>query len=136
MGRYDDIIHLERPVSRKHVPMSLTARAAQFAPFAALNGYNDAIEEESRETEREVMIADEQKERIGRLFIELDNRLRAGERPVINITRYIWNVKKPGGEYRKQQAEPAKVRLHERILQLRNGETVHIEDIRNMDILM
>jgi len=42
---YDDIINLSRPVSKKHIPMSLEARAAQFAPFAALTGFEDVIDE-------------------------------------------------------------------------------------------
>ena len=36
---YDDIINLEHHVSTKHPAMSLDARSAQFAPFAALTGY-------------------------------------------------------------------------------------------------
>ena len=44
-GPYDDIIGLEHPTSRKHKPMSLSDRAAQFAPFAALTGYEDMIDE-------------------------------------------------------------------------------------------
>ena len=44
MSKYDDIINLPRPVSKKHPPMSVKARAAQFAPFAALTGHGDAIE--------------------------------------------------------------------------------------------
>ena len=47
--RYDDIIKMPRPVSRKHRPMSIEARAAQFAPFAALTGYDEAVEETARE---------------------------------------------------------------------------------------
>lgn len=41
--QYDDIIHMERPVSKKHPPMDITNRAAQFSPFAALTGHNTAI---------------------------------------------------------------------------------------------
>ena len=47
-GKYDDIIDLPRPVSRKRAGMSNYDRAAQFSPFAALTGHTDAI----RETER------------------------------------------------------------------------------------
>ena len=43
--RYADIIGLEHPVSRKHRQMSMTDRAAQFSPFAALTGYGDMIED-------------------------------------------------------------------------------------------
>ena len=42
---YDDIINLPHHVSSHHPPMSMMARAAQFAPFAALTGYNEAIRE-------------------------------------------------------------------------------------------
>ncbi|MBQ6401312.1 MAG: hypothetical protein IJI20_03390 [Firmicutes bacterium] len=43
--RYDDILYEQRPVSRKHVPMKREDRAAQFAPFAALTGYGEAVSE-------------------------------------------------------------------------------------------
>ncbi|MBE5846033.1 MAG: hypothetical protein E7302_18090 [Butyrivibrio sp.] len=45
MGKYDDIINLDRPVSKKHAPMPMENRAAQFAPFAALTGYEDAVDD-------------------------------------------------------------------------------------------
>ncbi len=41
--KYDDIIEMKHHVSKKHPQMSLYARSAQFAPFAALTGYEDAI---------------------------------------------------------------------------------------------
>ena len=41
---YESIISLPHHVSRRHTPMSLLDRAAQFAPFAALSGYGEAIE--------------------------------------------------------------------------------------------
>ena len=45
--RYDDIIGLKRPVSKKHAPMPIADRAAQFAPFAALTGFGGMIDEAS-----------------------------------------------------------------------------------------
>ena len=44
MNKYDDIINLPHHVSKKHPPMSMRNRAAQFAPFAALTGHDEAIE--------------------------------------------------------------------------------------------
>ncbi len=44
-NKYADIINMEHHVSKKHRPMPLDARAAQFAPFAALTGYEEAVEE-------------------------------------------------------------------------------------------
>lgn len=50
-GNYDDIIDLPRPVSKKHPPMDIMDRAAQFAPFAALTGYDEAVRETARRVE-------------------------------------------------------------------------------------
>ena len=49
-GKYDDIINLNRPESGRHPRMSIENRAAQFSPFAALTGFDDAIDETARET--------------------------------------------------------------------------------------
>ena len=48
--KYDDIINLPHYISKKHPQMSMEERAAQFAPFAALVGYEDAVEETARIT--------------------------------------------------------------------------------------
>ena len=50
-SRWEDIIHLPHPVSKKHPPMGAIERAAQFSPFAALSGYGEAIDETVRRTE-------------------------------------------------------------------------------------
>jgi len=52
MSNYDDIINLPHHVSKRHPQMSMWNRAAQFAPFAALTGYEDAIKEQIEENER------------------------------------------------------------------------------------
>ncbi len=52
MGYYDDIINLPHHVSKRHPQMPMWNRAAQFAPFAALTGYDDAIQETAKENER------------------------------------------------------------------------------------
>ncbi|MFR5952214.1 MAG: hypothetical protein ACLUGQ_00315 [Coprococcus sp.] len=51
---YSDIIDRERPVSKKHPPMDRMMRAAQFAPFAALTGHDEAVRETARLTEEEI----------------------------------------------------------------------------------
>ena len=51
MGEYDDIINLPHHVSKKHPQMSMWKRAAQFAPFAALTGYEEAVKEAERKNE-------------------------------------------------------------------------------------
>jgi hypothetical protein len=56
MGNYDDIINLTRPIS-KHPKMSLYQRSAQFAPFAALTGYEEQVKETARLTEQKYDIS-------------------------------------------------------------------------------
>ena len=50
--KYEDIIDLERPLSKKHMPMSIHDRAAQFASFAALKGYDEAVRNNVLEMEK------------------------------------------------------------------------------------
>ena len=64
MGKYDDIIDLPHPVSAKHPRMSLLERAAQFSPFAALSGYEDAIDETARQTQTFMELDEDEKERL------------------------------------------------------------------------
>ena len=59
--KYDDIINLEHHVSTKHSRMSLENRSAQFAPFSALTGYEEAVTEEARITESRIDIDEEAK---------------------------------------------------------------------------
>ena len=62
MSSYDDIIHLPHHVSRKHKQMSQHDRAAQFAPFAALTGYDAAVEETARRTGQRVELDENEKQ--------------------------------------------------------------------------
>ncbi len=51
--KYDDIINMQRPISKKHKPMSLYARSCQFAPYSALTGYSDLVTQTAKQTEEE-----------------------------------------------------------------------------------
>ena len=58
MENYDDIINLPHYEPKHHPRMSMWNRAAQFAPFAALTGYDDAIKESGRLVENQTNMAD------------------------------------------------------------------------------
>ena len=60
-GKYDDIIKLSHHISKKHPQMSMDERAAQFAPFAALVGYEEAVEETARITTKRIELNEEEK---------------------------------------------------------------------------
>ncbi|EGX77922.1 hypothetical protein HMPREF9457_00426 [Dorea formicigenerans 4_6_53AFAA] len=61
---YEDIINLPHPVSKRHKPMPVEDRAAQFAPFAALTGHQAAIEEVARVTDMRMELDEEMKEQL------------------------------------------------------------------------
>ena len=95
MSRYDDIINLPHHVSPTRQRMSMHDRAAQFAPFAALVGYDDAVAETARLTETRPEL-DEQEHK------ELDMRLRyladhLKEQPVVHIRYFMPDERKSGG---------------------------------------
>lgn len=58
MGKYDDIINLPHHESKKHPRLSIEQRAAQFAPYAALSGYGEAINETSKITDNRMNLAE------------------------------------------------------------------------------
>lgn len=60
--RYDDIINRSHHISETHPQMSIMNRAAQFSPFAALVGYEDALEEISRHTDAKMALEEDAKE--------------------------------------------------------------------------
>lgn len=94
---FDDIKHLTRPQYDDLHPMSMHDRAAQFSPFAALVGYDDAVAETARLTDsRAVLTEDEMSElntNLNRLLESLD------ERPQISVTYFVPDEKKSGGKY-------------------------------------
>ena len=75
-GPYDDIIDLPHPTSERHPRMPMANRAAQFSPFAALSGYDDAVKETARLTDGKIELTEEEK-------ANLDARLQreAGSNP-------------------------------------------------------
>ena len=92
--QYEDMIHLPHHVSSRHPQMSMTDRAAQFSPFAALTGYGDAVREKARLTEQKPDLSEEER-------AELDYKLQMacgpdseGERPEVRITYFVPDRKK------------------------------------------
>ena len=96
-NKYDDILHRSRPVSGKHSPMSLTDRAAQFSPFAALTGYDAVIEETGRLTDRQIELDEGGKALLDEKLRFLRQNLHRNPRISLRIFRP--DERKMGGEY-------------------------------------
>ena len=94
---YDDIKHLTRPQYDDLHPMSVHDRSAQFSPFAALVGYDDAVAETARLTDsRDELTEDEITDlntNLNRLLDSLD------EQPEISVTYFLPDERKSGGRY-------------------------------------
>lgn len=94
---YDDIINLPHHVSKNHPPMSLYARSAQFAPFAALTGYEEAVKETARETGDRIEIDEELKKILDeKIQILIENKKQRNE---LTFTYFIPDSTKEGGKY-------------------------------------
>lgn len=105
---YEDIVNLPRHVSKTHAPMPMIKRAAQFAPFAALTGYDDAIAETARLTDDRVEMDESAVE-------ELDRRITqaaAGKQEII-ITYFVPDEKKSGGSYQTVSGRIRKIEFGE-----------------------
>lgn len=87
MGKYDDIINLDRPKS-KHIPMDITDRAKIFAPFAALRGYEDVIDENRKTLIHRVELTEDEKCEINRKLMLLKEKLDSGMSVQIAVTYY------------------------------------------------
>ena len=94
---YSDIIHLPHPEPKNHPRMSMQNRAAQFAPFAALTGYEDVIQETGRLTDGFIELDEDDKERLNLKVADLMARIE--EHPSVTITYFIPDSRKAGGSY-------------------------------------
>ena len=125
--QYDDIINLPHHISKKHPQMSLYARSAQFAPFAALTGYEEAVKETARETNERIDIEDELKSILdGKLQIILE---QIKNHPEISITYFIADYKKNGGEYVTVTGLVKKVDLYNQYIYLTYYTEIPINEI-------
>ena len=95
--KYDDVIWRQHPTSKKHPRMSRMNRAAQFAPFAALTGYEESIEETARLTDHRIELSEENIEDINSKLNFIKEHIK--ERPEVTVTYFQPDERKEGGEY-------------------------------------
>lgn len=126
MGKYDDIINLPNPTSKKHPRMSMIDRAAQFAPFAALTGYDDQIHETGRITGSELFLTDDEKTLINeKINYIIDHEIK----DPIKIIYFVDDLKKSGGSYMEYQGILKTIDPIERILIFVGGKRIPIDRI-------
>ena len=127
MRNYDDIINLSRPQYNDLPPMSIHDRAAQFSPFAALVGYDAAVEETARLTDSRREMEEDEINELNRQLSELNKRL--SERPMIRVTYFIRDRKKEGGRYASKIGNARTIDQAENRIIFTDGESVPVKDM-------
>lgn len=129
---YSDIIDLPHAEPQNHQRMTMRARAAQFAPFAALTGHSAAIEETARRTEEEMDLSEDDRSLLDQKMAELLSHLE--ERPQVTFTYFAPDALKKGGSYKTLTGIVQKVDDYTRTLTLEGGEKVEIGRIIDIDV--
>ena len=129
--KYDDIINLEHHVSTKHSRMSLENRSAQFAPFSALTGYEEAVKEEARVTESRIDIDEEAKievnEKLNYIMKHLDKNI------IVSVTYFEKDKKKQGGSYKTIKGIIKKIDDSRKTIKMKTGEIIKIEELKKIE---
>ena len=133
MNDYEDIINLPHHQSNTRPHMSLHDRAAQFAPFAAPTGYDDAVKEARRLTDGKPELDENQLTELDQMLTELTKRI--SEHPEIIITYFEPDNKKDGGAYITFIGRLKKIDNYKRIFVFEDGREIQICNIINMDVL-
>ena len=127
---YADIIDMPHHQSDKRQHMSLHDRAAQFAPFAALRGYDDEITETARTTDARIELSAEEIEELNDKLNNLIADIK--QKPMVSITYFKPDDKKSGGAYITVTGNVRRIDDVERVISFTDGKTIKIEDVYNI----
>ena len=130
-SKYDSIMNLPHHVSKTRPQMPMSDRAAQFAPFAALTGYDAAIKETGRLTDERIELDEEALTALDMkyqlLMDALDDALE------VTITYFQPDERKDGGKYVSATGAVKKVDDFERRLTMRDGTKIPMDDVLSIE---
>ena len=129
--KYNEIMGLPHHVSKTRPQMPMSDRAAQFAPFAALTGYDAAIKETGRLTDERIELDVEALSALDMKYQLLMDALN--EAPKVTITYFQPDERKAGGKYITATGAVKKVDDFERRITMRNGTRIPMDDILSID---
>ena len=128
---YEDILNLPHHVSKTRPQMSMLDRVAQFSPFAALTGYDDAIKETGRLTGEKIEMDEDRKAALDMKQAYLIEMI--DEQPEISITYFLPDAKKSGGAYVTVTGNLKRFDEYERLLILTDGKKIPMDDIADIE---
>ena len=131
MNGYEDIIGLPHFVSKDRKHMSNRDRAAQFAPFAALTGYDESINEAARMVDARIELSEEEKQDLDRKFMILEESVK--DRPEVVITYFVPDRKKKGGMYLSEKITIRRIDCVERVIITADRKRYRLDDIDDLD---
>ena len=131
-GPYEDIIHLSRPLSKKHPPMPMSKRAAQFLPFAALTGFEGEIAEAGRLTEAAPELGEDALAALDRQLALLRQRL--DDRPAVTLTRFVSDERKTGGHFETLTGQVRRLDEANRVLLLTDGTRIDLDTVVELTV--
>lgn len=129
--KYDDMIDLPHHVSGSHPQMDMMNRAAQFSPFAALTGYEEAIDETARLTQEKAELDENEKARLDEAFSYI--REHFSEKPFVTVTYFKEDLFKAGGSYEIHNGIVKKIDETNRTILFEDGMKLYMEDIMNIE---
>ena len=132
-GRYDDIINLPHHQSTMRAHMSLHDRAAQFAPFAALTGHEEAVEETARLTDERIILDETAIEKINQKIYDIVQHLP--EKRIVSITYFRPDALKKGGAYLTDVGSVNKVDENEKKVFMDSGMEIEMEQIVEVEYM-
>ena len=130
-GKYDEIMGLPHHVSKTRPQMPMADRAAQFAPFAALTGYDAAIKETGRLTAERIELDVEALSALDMKYQLLMEAL--DEAPEVTITYFQPDERKAGGKYVSAVGTVKKIDDFERRITMRDGTRIPMDDVLSID---
>lgn len=132
--KYDDIIDMPRPVSNRHSRMTNYDRAAQFSPFAALTGFEEAIEETGRRTEARIELEEDRKAILDEAMARLQALLP--HKPEVEVTFFVQDGRKAGGSYCRVCGRAKKLDSYAGLLLLEDSSVIPLKDITDLQIAL
>lgn len=132
MSRYNDIITLPHHVSINHPQMSMHDRATQFAPFSALVGYNDAVAEATRQTEKRPELDEQEQREINAILCTLAERSQDHQK--VRIRFFVPDKRKADGIIVDVKSVIKKLVTTDKIIVLNDGTVIPISDLIEIEL--
>ena len=127
---YEDIVDLPHHISKKHPQPTMADRAARFAPFAAITGYEEMVLEEARVTDERIEMDESSKaalnEKLNMILEFID------EQSEVSITYFEPDKRKAGGAYVTVTGTVKRIDEYEHLVIMTDGKKINIDDIYNL----